>query len=93
MPEREYTDWQITVLFYAALHSANCHFEMNGIKAPTNHNKRLVLIKDRLPTMAEAYKNLQTLSEQSRYGGRGKVDDVSIKSALKSYAEIMDRLS
>ena len=89
----EYTDWQITMLFYAALHSANRHFEMKGIEVPTNHNKRLKVMKDRLPTMVEAYKNLQTLSEQSRYGGRGEVDDVAMKSALKSYAEIMDRLS
>lgn len=89
----KYTDWQITMLFYAALHWINLYFELNGVTVPTNHSKRLKLIKNKLPTIVEAYRNLQTLSEQARYGGRGEVDDVAIKSALRSYAEIADRLS
>ena len=89
----EYTDWQITMLFYAALHSANRHFEMNGIEVPTNHNKRFKVIKDRLPTIVKAYKNLQTLSERSRYVGRSKVDDVAMESALESYCQIVNRLA
>ena len=30
----EYADWQITTLFYAALHGFNRHFEQHGIEAP-----------------------------------------------------------
>lgn len=88
----EYSDWQITTLFYSALHSFNRHFELEGVEIPDRHGKRLALINRKLPSIREAYKNLQMLSEQSRYGGRDEADDSAVKSALKSYREIMDRL-
>ena len=90
--EPEYLDWQITALFYAALHSFKRHLELSGAKLPTSHGERSKMVKIRLPTIWGAYKNLQTLSEQSRYGGRGQVSDASLKSALRSYSQIMDRL-
>ena len=88
----EYLDWQITALFYAALHSLNQHFELLGVKVPASHSKRSRLVKRRLPSIWRPYKNLQALSERSRYVGRGGVDDASEESALRSYAEIMDGL-
>ena len=89
----KYLDWQITTLFYAALHAVNRHFELQGIKAPERHGKRLALVKRRLPSISSAYQNLQMLSEQSRYGGRDEVDDDSMKSALKFYSRIMSELA
>ena len=60
---------------------------------PPSHNKRSRLVKRRLPSIWRPYKNLQALSERSRYVGRDGVDDASEESALRSYAEIMDGLS
>ena len=88
----EYLDWQTAALFYAALHSFNRHFELLGVKVPASHSKRSRPVKRRLPSTWRLYKNLQALSERSRYVGRGGVDDAS-ESAPRSYAEIMDGLS
>lgn len=89
----EYVDWQITMLFYSALHLTNQYFEFRGIPIPDRHNQRLESVRRELPDIIEAYKNLKVLSEQSRYEGRGRVDDISLASALKSHSEIADRLA
>lgn len=88
-----YADWEITTLFYAALHSINAYFELRGVRIPHNHVKRLRMVKRELPAIAKAYERLQSLSENSRYGGMGAVDGTSMKSARTSYSEITDHLS
>lgn len=89
----EYRDWEITTLFYAALHAVNRHLESKGIKMPKNHVVRLRLVKIELPSIFEEYKNLKLLSERSRYLGQEKVSGSSLKSALESYFEIMRKLA
>ena len=89
----EYLDWQITTLFYSALHLFNRHFALRGIKMPKNHRERFKLIERQLPSMSKAYLRLKSLSEQSRYGGRAEVTARSLKSALESYSEIVKQLA
>ena len=89
----KYMDWEITTLFYAALHSINAYFEQRGILVPDSHRKRLRAVKRELPAIATAYEKLQSLSENSRYGGMGAVDGTSIKWARISYSRITDHLS
>ena len=89
----KYIDWQITVLFYAALHAVNFYFELQGIPAPRYHRERLSLIRQHLPAISDEYKNLQFLSEQARYCGREEVDATSTESARRSYSAIMRHLA
>ena len=89
----EYLDWQITTLFYSALHLFNHHFALRGIKMPDNHRARTRAIERELPSTLKAYLGLKSLSEQSRYGGRAEITARSLKSALELYSEIAKRLA
>ena len=89
----EYLDWQITALFYSALHSFNHHFELRGIRKPENHRQRSRLIARELPSTYDEYRNLKSLSEQARYGGRVEINDRSMESAFESYRKIVKRLA
>lgn len=85
----KYVDWEITTLFYAALHSINRCFELQGVEIPRLHRERREAIEDKLPNIAKSYRALKVLSEQSRYDGRGEVDSNSMEEARKLYSEIM----
>ncbi len=85
-------DWQITTLFYSALHLFNHYFALRGIKMPDNHRARIRAI-ERLPSALKAYLGLKSLSEQLRYGGRAEITTRSLKSALELYSEIAKRLA
>lgn len=89
----EYPDWQITALFYSALHLFNHHFELRGIRKPENHRQRYRLIARELPHTAKDYTKLKSLSEQARYGGRAEISASSIRTAVKSYSEIVKHLA
>ena len=89
----EYLDWQITALFYSALHLFNHHFELRGIRKPENHRQRSRLIAHELPSTYDEYRNLKSLSEQARYGGRAEITASSIRTAVKSYSEIVKHLA
>ncbi len=39
-------DWQVTILFYAALHLVNDFFERNGYISPDNRKLRKKIIKN-----------------------------------------------
>ena len=89
----EYRDWEITTLFYAALHAVNRHFESRGIKVPTNHGARRSLVRHKLPAVYEPYMRLRVLSERSRYKGLETANDACLESALKSYSKIRQLLA
>lgn len=65
-PDR-YADWSITAMFYSALHLINSYCNNRGIPIPTTHHKRSRLVKNELPQIRLAYRNLLTLSQDSRY--------------------------
>ncbi len=64
LPER-YTEWEVTVLFYSALHYVNAFLEMQGLEA-THHHARYQLIAS-MTNFAREYENLSQKSVNARY--------------------------
>ena len=65
--QSQYNDWQITSLFYSALHLINSYFYKNNMPRPTNHRKRSEAVKKELPAIYSEYQELRELSEHARY--------------------------
>ena len=66
LPQR-FPEWEITALFYSALHYANAFLAAQG-HHPENHNHRNNLVRD-LTNIGTDYRNLYSLSRDARYRG------------------------
>ena len=66
LPQR-FTEWEITVLFYSALHYASAFLASKGHN-PQNHSRRNDLIGN-LTNAGADYQNLYRLSQNTRYRG------------------------
>lgn len=64
LPQR-FPEWEITALFYSALHYASAFLATQG-NNPENHNRRNQLIGD-LTIVGTDYQNLYRLSLNARY--------------------------
>ena len=64
LPQR-FPEWEITALFYSALHYASAFLATQGHN-PTNHNKRNDLVGN-LTNAGTEYQNLYRLSLNTRY--------------------------
>ena len=74
----DYVDWQMTVLFYAALHYVDAYFaagQLGGATVsllprnlhPRNHAERDQLVSRHLPAVQRAYRLLKDHSIDARY--------------------------
>jgi len=64
----QFWDWEITILFYAALHYVDSFFsELTPPEHPKKHGKRRKLVGNHLNPIAEDYRLLNALSENARY--------------------------
>lgn len=63
-----YTDWQITALFYAALHYIDAYLAGHNVH-PSSHEERngLVAIEGSLRRIYVAYRDLEDRSRDARY--------------------------
>lgn len=66
LPQR-FTEWEITALFYSALHYASAFLATQGYN-PKSHHRRNHLIGD-LTSVGTDYQNLYRLSLDTRYRG------------------------
>lgn len=66
---QSFNDWQITTLFYAALHYVNAYFASQGSSVPQSHRDRnfLVAKNSNLRPVAGDYDDLYYWSRQARY--------------------------
>jgi len=64
-----YNDWQVTSLFYSALHLVQAYFSAQGGVYPTRHGGRRKAIRadKNLRTIRREYHDLKTMSETARY--------------------------
>lgn len=70
---------------FAVLHSVNRYLQLRGLPIPSNHGKRSESVMHELPDIVEEHENLKSLSQQSRYCGKGGADEDSVTSALRPY--------
>jgi hypothetical protein len=69
----QYTDWEITILFYAALHYINALFVACNATIHKSHIKRSEALESLLEqnkisqTLIDAYNEMSTASRNSRY--------------------------
>ena len=64
LPER-YAEWEVTALFYAALHYADAYLETQG-RRPGDHSQRNRMVNS-LTNAGGAYRRLFRLSLEARY--------------------------
>jgi hypothetical protein len=62
-------DWQVTGLFYAAVHYVHVYLEANRVALPVkmNHEKRLALVEKHLSGVFDDYRELMNESRDARY--------------------------
>lgn len=65
--QNKYIDWEITTLFYSALHIINEYFYQRGIPLPDKHNERNPLIRSTLNQIYPEYHKLFISSIRTRY--------------------------
>ena len=46
-----FADWEVTVLFYAAMSLVNGWFELRGLGVPTRHHARRRMVEKHLPLL------------------------------------------
>lgn len=63
----DYRDWEITTLFYSAVHIVNTYFLLAAKKSPNTHQQRKKLVESELYPIYSAYYSLEHLSRKSRY--------------------------
>ena len=63
----DYRDWEITTLFYSAIHLVNAYFLLATNKKPNTHDKRKKLIESELNSIYRDYYSLECLSRKARY--------------------------
>ena len=87
-----FPDWEVTVLFYAALSMVNGWFELRGLDVPARHTARRDMIKRHLPHLHKNYNELRSLSEDARYGHGHDMDDRHHKRARELYNSVSDAI-
>ena len=94
LPQR-FPEWEITTLFYAALHYANAFLATRG-HAPGNHARRNELITN-LTNVGQDYHDLYRLSLNARYRGvsytQHRVDEIKNGPFSRVKAEVLALLS
>ena len=66
LPQR-FTEWEVTALFYSALHYVSAFLAMQGL-FPENHSDRNNLVRN-LTNIGSDYRNSYSLSLDARYRG------------------------
>ena len=92
--EREspkYTDWEITTMFYSALHLVSEHLKRHGVDVPSSHKQMAKVLSVRLPRISTPYSSLLQLSWNARYGGYDSVKYCK-SNAVEYYVQIKDGL-
>ena len=62
-----YRDWEITTLFYSALHMVNSYLFLVKRCKPRTHLERRRLVHSQLNDISSEYKLLERLSKKARY--------------------------
>ena len=88
-----YIDWEITSLFYSALHLVNGYCKKNQLILPSTHRKRNPFIKKNLPSAYVFYKKLFDLSMKSGYTVGIKMNSSSLGIAKNNYSALQYALS
>ena len=76
-------DWQVTAMFYAALHMIDKRLQDLGETA-CDHRRRMAAVKRLLPNLHDPYSKLYMMSLSARYVGAGIVDAKLARDARTS---------
>lgn len=85
-------DWEVTTLFYAALHLVDNYFQINNLPMPSNHDERKRLVRSQLPTLYSAFHKLYSLSFRARYIVGHRMRDQDRQIAVNSFTVLTTNL-
>ena len=77
----KYTDWEITALFYSAMHLVSGHLKKHNIEVPKSHKRMSALLYAMLPEVFHPYSALLNLSWNARYNGYDTVKNSKSEAA------------
>lgn len=88
-----FRSWQVTTLFYSALHWVQSYVMEFGLPVPDSHYSRgrLMRLDERLTVIAENYSALKDMSMIARYHVAPLSED-HVKDAVAAYTVIKDYL-
>lgn len=89
---KDFRDWQVTAIFYAALHYLEMHLAVEGHHPPSHEKRDPLIIKHRLlQNVWSPYKRLNVLSRNARYYAYTIVD-ADVNNAKTWLAKIKEYL-
>jgi uncharacterized protein (UPF0332 family) len=62
----QWPDWAMSALFYAAVHEIQAALVASSSR-PRDHKERMVILREKWPTLGTLYETLFTRSRQARY--------------------------
>jgi len=93
---RGFLDWEITTLFYSALHLVDLQLAkmpLGGGIHPTSHSERRKDVGKNLDIVtAKNYNILYLLSRKARYE-ESKISQSEVRNAMEKYQDMVKRLS
>ena len=84
----DYQDWEITTLFYSAIHIVNAYLFLVVNKIPTSHYKRKKLIELELNLIYPYHCSLEMQSQKARYESSYQDLTPEIDMVKRCHAEI-----
>ena len=87
--QSKYKDWEVTSLFYSALHLINGYFDLHDIELPEDHHRQKKTVNEKLQRIYHDYTCLFDLSIRSRYIEGYKISDLEVKRAKEYYSNIV----
>ena len=91
----KYIDWEVTTLFYAALHLVNNYFKKNNIMIPEKHGKMLKILRqlsnlskisnEEADNLYECYYAIFLKSIDARYRPNVEISDADLKNVKESF--------
>jgi len=89
----DHIDWEITCLFYSALHLVNDYCDKHQIAPPSDHHERKEFVKNNLSSSYLSYKKLFDLSIKSRYTVGNRIDPSYLTIAQNNYVAFKNFLN
>lgn len=84
-----FLDWEVTMLFYSALHLIDHHLQDLGYKVG-GHGRRIAAVKSHLPEMHDPFNSLYSASILARYSGVSFINAEYARKARRAYEQLLD---
>ena len=89
----KYVDWQVTAIFYSALHLVSNHLKEKGIEVPERHGDMIKTLKRLSGPLSKCYHTLYEKSRIARYSTKKEISEEDLKIVKNNFEFLKSALS